>query len=88
MGEIDYIFQHGNAIVPIEVKSGATGRMKSLHQFMAEKKLRLAIRLDANPPSVEDLDIKTTLGKPVKYRLLSIPLYLAERVGALIDEIQ
>jgi len=37
---------------------------------------------------VEDLDIKTTLGLPVKYRLLSIPLYLSERVGALIDAIQ
>ena len=88
VGEIDYILQHGNAIVPLEVKSGATGRMKSLHQFMAEKNLSLAVRIDATPPTVEDLDIKTTLGQPVKYRLLSIPLYLAERVGALIDEIQ
>ena len=88
LGEIDYILQHGNTIVPLEVKSGATGRMKSLHQFMAEKNLSLAIRIDANPPTVEDLGIKTTLGQPVKYRLLSIPLYLAERVGTLIDEIQ
>jgi hypothetical protein len=88
LGEIDYILQHGNAIVPLEVKSGATGRMKSLHQFIAEKNLNLAVRIDANPPTVEDLDIKTTLGLPVKYRLLSIPLYLAERVGALIDAIQ
>lgn len=88
LGEIDYIIQHGNAIVPLEVKSGAAGSMKSLHQFMAEKRLSLAVRLNANPPTVEDLDIKTTLGHSVKYRLLSIPLYLAERVGALIDEIQ
>lgn len=87
-GEIDYILQHGNAIVPVEVKSGATGRMKSLHQFIAEKKLCFAVRFDANPPTVEDLDIKTTLGQPAKYRLLSVPLYLAERLGTLIDEIQ
>ena len=88
LGEIDYILQHGNAIVPVEVKSGAAGRMKSLHQFMAEKKLSLAVRFDANPPTVADLDIKTTLGQSVNYRLLSLPLYLAERVGALIDELQ
>ena len=88
LGEIDYILQHGNAIVPLEVKSGATGRMKSLHQFMAEKNLSLAVRIDANPPTVEDLNIKITLGQPVKYRLLSIPLYLSERVGPLIDAIQ
>ncbi len=61
--------------------------MKSLHQFMAEKKLTLAVRFNANPLTVEDIDIKTTLGQPVKYRLLSIPLYLAERAGALIDQV-
>ena len=88
LGEIDYIIQHGNLIVPIEVKSGAVGGMKSLHQFMAEKKLTLAVRLNANPPSIEDISVRTTLGQPVKYRLLSIPLYLAEHVGPLIDQTQ
>jgi predicted AAA+ superfamily ATPase len=88
LGEIDYIIQHGNTIVPIEVKSGATGGMKSLHQFMAEKKLTLAVRFNANPPTIEDISVKTTLGQPVKYRLLSIPLYLAECVGLLIDQTQ
>ena len=55
---------------------------------MAEKKLALAVRLNANPPTIEDLSVKTTLGQPVKYRLLSIPLYLAEYVGLLIDQTQ
>ncbi len=87
LGEIDYIIQHGNKIIPIEVKSGAAGSMKSLHQFMAEKNLTLAVRFNANPPSVDELKIKTTLGQPVEYRLLSLPLYLAERVGVFIDQI-
>jgi hypothetical protein len=60
--------------------------MKSLHQFMAEKKLTHAVRLNANPPTLEDISVRTTLGQPVKYRLLSIPLYLAEYVGPLIDQ--
>ncbi|MGB5156469.1 ATP-binding protein [Desulfobacterium sp. N47] len=85
LGEIDYIIQHGNNIIPIEVKSGAAGSMKSLHMFMAEKKLSFAVRFDANPLSIEAINVKTTLGEPVKYRLLSIPLYLAENIGALID---
>ena len=88
IGEIDYIIQHGNNIIPIEVKSGAAGSMKSLHQFMAEKNLTFAVRFNANPPSVEDLKIKTTLGQPVEYRLLSLPLYLAENVGDLINQIE
>jgi len=59
--------------------------MKSLHQFMAEKKLTIAVRLNANPPSVEDISAKTTTGQPVKYRLCSLPLYLAGNVSALLD---
>ena len=84
-GEIDYILQHGNHIVPVEVKSGAAGSMKSLHRFMAGKKLEIAVRLDANPPSVNEMSVKTTQGDPVKYRLLSLPLYLAGNVTALLD---
>lgn len=36
--EIDYIIQHENQIIPIEVKAGTTGTLKSLIQFMKEKK--------------------------------------------------
>jgi hypothetical protein len=88
LGEIDYIIQQGNNIIPVEVKSGAAGKMKSLHQFMADKKLSLAIRFNTNSLSVEDLNITTTTGQPVKYRLLSFPLYLAEHTGALIEMAQ
>jgi len=84
-GEIDYIIQHGARIVPVEVKSGSAGSMKSLHQFMADKKLDLAVRLDLNPPSVQKMNVKTTKGDPVSYDLLSFPLYLAERIDPLIS---
>lgn len=84
-GEIDYIIQHGARIVPVEVKSGNAGSMKSLHQFMADKKLDLAVHLDLNPPSVQKMNVKTTKGEPVSYDLLSFPLYLAERIDPLIS---
>ena len=84
-GEIDYILQHGADIVPVEVKSGAAGSMKSLHQFMAEKSLKMAVRLDANPPSVKEMSVKTTQGRLVKYRLLSLPLYLAGNINVLLE---
>ena len=87
LGEIDYILQHGDGIVPIEVKSGAAGRLKSLHQFMGDKKLPLAIRINTNPPSIDEVQVRTTLGEPVKYRLLSIPLYLTENIGTLLDQL-
>ena len=88
LGEIDFIIQHGNRVVPVEVKSGSAGSMKSLHQFMAEKHLDFAVRCNINRPSVENIRVKTTLGKPVFYRLLSIPVYMAERLDGLIEQVQ
>lgn len=85
-GEIDYIIRHGSRVVPIEVKSGPSGAMKSLHQFMAEKGLDFAARCNLNLPAVEHIHVKTTLGAPVSYKLLSIPLYMAERLDELIDQ--
>lgn len=75
-GEIDYVIELHGRIIPIELKSAAAGSMKSLHQFMFERRLDLAVRADANPPSALDLDLKTTQGDAVRYRLVSVPLYL------------
>ncbi len=83
-GEIDYIIQHGNKIIPIEVKSGAAGAMKSLHQFMYDKQLDLAVRCDLNPMSIQKIEVKTTTGNPVSYNLISVPLYLAERIPEIL----
>lgn len=83
-GEIDYIIQYGTQVIPVEVKSGTAGSMKSLHQFMHDRALKLAIRCDLNPLSIANINVKTTLGDSVKYTLLSIPLYLVENISDLI----
>jgi len=75
-GEIDYLMQMLGRIIPIELKSGAAGSMKSLHQFMFERHLALAVRADTNSPSVMNVDIKTTQGDGVRYRLISVPIYM------------
>jgi uncharacterized protein len=75
-GEIDYLVVVEGRIVPVELKSGAAGAMKSLHQFMFDKRLQLAVRCDANPPSTMDVSLRTTQGDPVAYRLISLPPYL------------
>lgn len=87
-GEIDHVFQVQDCIVPIEIKSGASGSMKSLHQFMHDKSLQVAVRLDTNPQSIMQVDLKTTRGDAVKYALVSLPIYLAERLPALIESYQ
>ena len=85
-GEIDHILQHRGIIIPLELKSGAAGSMKSLHQFMYDKGLTTAVRIDSNPPSLMNVDVKTTQGNKVSYRLLGIPLYLLYRLEQLLAE--
>lgn len=42
--EVDYVFQRGSDILPIEVKAGTKGGMKSLFLFLAEKGLKYGVR--------------------------------------------
>ena len=86
--EVDYVAAFDGRIVPIEVKAGAGGALKSLHQFVAEKGVSLAVRFDAAPPSVQDVRTSVPLGGTqtnVAYRLLSLPLYLVERLPYVLD---
>ncbi len=83
-GEVDLVVQLGQRIVPVELKAGAAGAMKSLHQFMVDKQLNLAVRLDSNAASLQDLDVKTTQGERAQYRLLSLPHHLAWRLPAIV----
>ena len=43
--EIDYVIQRNGKIIPIEVKSGSTGKMQSMYVFLNEKKLKYGIRV-------------------------------------------
>jgi len=41
---VDYVIQYGGKIIPIEVKSGTSGKMQSMHLFLNEKKSEYGIR--------------------------------------------
>jgi predicted AAA+ superfamily ATPase len=49
--EVDYVIQKNEQIIPIEVKSGSTGKMQSLRSFMLEKNNKSGLRL-----SLENFD--------------------------------
>jgi uncharacterized protein len=82
--EIDYIIQHQARVFPIEVKSGASGSLKSLHQFMAERNLNTAIRIYSDKLLKTMVDVKTTTGKRARYSLISIPFYLTGEIERLL----
>ncbi len=82
--EIDYVIQHGSKIIPIEVKAGASGTLKSLHRFMHIKKLSLAVRINSSLPQLSEVNIKDTQGNAVCYQLRSIPFYLTGELHRLL----
>ncbi len=78
--EIDLLTDFTGQILPIEIKSGKTGRLKSLHLFMAAKGLKTALRFNADFPLKGN--VKATVSyrdkkETVSYMLGSLPLYLA-----------
>lgn len=81
--ELDYVIAC-DRVVPVEVKAGKSGTLKSLHLFAKEKSSTLAVRLNADVPSL--LREKRTLpdGGTIQFQLLSIPLYMAGQVRRII----
>ncbi len=84
--EIDYVVAVGSRVVPVEVKAGATGSLRSLQQFVREKSARLALRLNGDPPSLLRESRKLPDGTTVRYDLLSLPLYLVGQARRLVRE--
>jgi hypothetical protein len=81
--KIDYLLTCGQHIVPVEIKAGTTGTLKSLHQFLKEKQRHFALRFNADVPSMW-VDIKKlTDGSAIDYELLSLPLYLVGQAQRL-----
>ncbi len=89
--EVDYVISRGNWILPVEVKAGKSGSLKSLQQFALQKKMEMAVRFDLNPPSSQNVRHTTRLkteNKAAAFPLLSLPLYLVEELPRLIDQIR
>jgi hypothetical protein len=50
----------------------------------------LAVRFDSNPPSMQTVSATIQIGDraaDVKYRLLSLPLYLVEKVADVVRDL-
>ena len=77
--------------MPIEVKAGRSGSLKSLLQFVHEKRPAVAVRFDANPPSLQTVRhaIRTAEGaEDVTARILSLPLYAVEALPRLLQALR
>lgn len=79
--EIDYIYPYKGKLIPIEVKSGSTGTLKSLQVFMDYSPLNFAIRFYAGNMKIDK--ISTQKGKP--FYLLNLPYFLAIQIEKYIE---
>jgi predicted AAA+ superfamily ATPase len=88
--EVDFVVSFDGLIVPIEVKAGASGSLKSLHQFVGEKQVPYAVRFDSGLPTTQTVGTvirRATKTQDVRYQLLSLPLYLVERLPDLVRQL-
>ena len=72
----------GDYLIPIEVKSGAAGRLRSLHQFIDQAPHPYAVRFYSEEVLYIDT-LKTIGGNP--FFLLNLPYYLANRLDDYLD---
>jgi hypothetical protein len=71
--EVDFLTARGQEIIPVEVKSGKTGSLKSLKIFLQEHpKSPFGVRFSQHPPSFHD-------------RVLSLPLYAVGQARRLLS---
>jgi len=71
--EVDFVTAVGSEIIPIDVKAGATGALRSLHSFLKEKKGKIGVRISEHPLAIHN-------------NILSIPFYLIGFFNRLIQQ--
>jgi predicted AAA+ superfamily ATPase len=71
--EVDFVIPLQGKIIPIEVKAGTTGTLRSLRLFMTERNSPLGVRVSQHPLSFVD-------------GILSIPFYMIHELPRLIAE--
>lgn len=84
--EVDYLITHEDRVVPVEVKAGTTGTLKSLQVFVAEKKSPVALRFNAMPPSCAWQETRVAGKDKVPFLLISLPLYLIGQTRRLVAD--
>lgn len=79
--ELDFIQSNNSTLIPIEVKSGKTGTLRSLHSFIDISGNQYAIRLYGGAIKIEQS--QTPAGTP--YCLINLPWFLADQLPRYFD---
>ena len=72
-------------LLPVEVKAGAAGSLKSLHQYLWRSGSKVGLRLHGGLWSDAPQRVAMPDGDgDLRYRLLSLPLFMAEYVPGIV----
>jgi len=78
--EVDMVIPYEKWLIPVEIKSGKEGKLKSLHQFIEEAPHPYAVRMYAGKFSIDQHTTRS--GK--KYFLMNLPYYLGTKLPEYI----
>jgi len=79
--EVDFVWQMDGKVIPIEVKAGADSHLRSLHSFIDNSNVDIAVRVWWGEYREDDL---TTITGGKRFRLFSLPFYMVGNMEKII----
>jgi len=79
--EVDLVYSYRGKVIPIEIKSGKDGTLRSLHQFIDRTNHPYAVRIYAGEYNVTET--RTPAGTP--YLLMNLPYFLGTKIPDYIQ---
>lgn len=76
LAEVDLLIQFKGKVIPVEIKSGSAGKLRSLHQFMERTNHHFAVRIYGGEFSIQK--VKTPNNK--EFLLMNMPYYLGTKL--------
>jgi predicted AAA+ superfamily ATPase len=85
--EVDFVITNNKRqIIPVEVKAGSTGSLRSLQIMTIEKSLHHAVRFNSMPPSIFH-EKRNTIKGEARFTLYSLPHYLSGQLHRIVNTI-
>jgi len=84
--EVDFVYMHQGCLIPVEVKSGKDGTLRSLHQYILQSDTKLAVRIFNQQYSLLDAATPEAAGEPgTRYRLMNLPFYCVGKIREYLE---
>lgn len=82
--EVDFVWQDGSRLIPIEVKSGTNSHFRSIHSFvnLSDGDV-VAVRVWSGELSIQHVETPAPFSKP--YTLINLPFYYVGQIDRILE---